>query len=119
MGNLSLEAILSQVLLKGTFRRWEMLLEAFDNGLSWPQTIPFFLLGDPSPSPPSLTIREGCEDTDRKEITPLIHTGRTALRGRQKSSDLGENCEGRVDARSFGLWLCPSKWPVFLGVFCL
>lgn len=101
MGNLSLEAILSQVLLKGTFRRWEMLLEAFDNGLSWPQTIPFFLLGDPSPSPPSLTIR----DTDRKEITPLIHTGQNALRGRQKSSDFGENCEGQVDARSFGLWL--------------
>lgn len=107
-GKPSREAIRgTQVLLKGTFRSWERLLETFDNGLSWPHTVPFFLLGDHSPSPPSPTIREECEDTDRKEITPFIHTGQDSLRGRQKSSDLGENCEGWVEARGWGrlyLW---------------
>lgn len=51
--------------------------------------------------------QEESEDTDRMEITPLIHTGQNALRGRQKSNDLEKNCEGWVDARGSGrlhLW---------------
>lgn len=45
---------------------------------------------------------EESEDTDRKDITPLIHTGQNVLRDRQKSSDLEENCKGWVGARGWG-----------------
>ena len=80
-------------LAKRHFQRWERLLETFYDGLSQPKIVTFFLLGDHVPSPAPLAMREESEDTDRKEITPLIHTRQNALRGRQKSSDLEENCE--------------------------
>lgn len=99
MWNRSLEAIQSQVLLKGTFRWWERLLEAFYNGLSWLKIVTFFLLGDHSPSPTSLAIKEECEDIDSKEITPQYIEDR---RGRQKGNGVGENCEVWVESR--GLW---------------
>lgn len=80
-------------LAKRHFQRWERLLETFYNGLSWPEVVTFFLLGDSSLSPTSLAIREESEDTGRKEIIPLIHRGQIALKGKWQSSDSEENCE--------------------------
>lgn len=107
-------------LAKRHFQRWERLLETFYNGLSQPKIVTFFLLGDHAPSPTSLAIREESEDTDRKEITPLIHTRQNALRGREKSSDLEENCEAWVATKgwagcNFGLGSAPLSILSFLG----
>lgn len=81
-------------LAKRHFQRGERLLETFYYGQSWPKIVTFFLLGDHSLSPTSPAIKQESEDRDRKEITPLIHTGQSARKGQQKSSDLEENCEG-------------------------
>ena len=84
-----------------------MLLETFYNGLSWAKIVTFFLLGDHSLSPAFLATGEECEDTDRKEIIRLIHTGQNVLRDGQESSDLEEDCEGWVDAAPLGFGLPP------------
>ena len=102
-------------LAKRHFQRWEVLLETFYNGLSWAKIVTFFLLGDHSLSPTFLAIGEESEDADRKEITPLIHTGQNVLRDRQKSSDLEENYEGWVDAAPLGFGSAPRSIFSLLG----
>ena len=94
-------------LAKRHFEQWEVLLETFYNGLSWAKIVTFFLLGDHSLSPTFLATGEECEDTDRKEIIRLIHTGQNVLRDGQESSDLEEDCEGWVDAAPLGFGLPP------------
>ena len=102
-------------LAKRHFQQWEVLLETFYNGLSWAKIVTFFLLGDHSLLPTFLGTGEECEDTDRKEITRLIHTGQNVLRDGQESSDLEEDSEGWVDAAPSGSGSPP---PSFLPPGC-
>lgn len=101
MKEVSVEALLSQVLLKGTCKRRERLLEAFHNGPNQPELITFILLGDHSAPPP---LWQSKQNTTDKGNRFLLHAF-MAKSWSRKESELWRNWESRLGARRrLGHW---------------